>query len=61
MNLNRILTNLEKLGSDEKMRTRVAEQCRIMLDQIEQVPKSTKWKMRAKVGEKKRWYELPED
>ena len=61
MNLNRILTNLEKLGSDEKMRARVAEQCRIMLDQIEKVPKSTKWKMRAKVGEKKRWYQLPED
>lgn len=28
---------------------------------IEEAPKSMKWKMRAKVGEKKRWYELPED
>jgi hypothetical protein len=61
MNLNRIITHLDKLSSDDKMRTRVGQQCKIMLDQIEQVPKSTKWKMRAKVGEKKRWYELPQD
>ena len=61
MNLNRILTHLDKLSSDDKMRTRVGQQCKIMLDQIEQVPKSTKWKMRARVGEKRRWYELPQD
>ena len=61
MNLNRILTHLDKLGSDAKMRTRVAEQCKAMLDTIEQLPKSTKWKMRARVGEKKRWYELPQE
>jgi hypothetical protein len=60
MNLNRILAHLDKLGSDEKMRTRVADQCKALLDQIEQVPKGTKWKMRARVGEKKRWYELPQ-
>jgi hypothetical protein len=28
---------------------------------IEEEPKSMKWKMRARVGEKKRWYDLPED
>ncbi len=28
---------------------------------IEQAPKSMKWKMRARVGEKVRWYDLPED
>jgi hypothetical protein len=28
---------------------------------IEDEPKSMKWKMRARVGEKKRWYDLPED
>lgn len=60
MNLNRILAHLDKLGSDEKMRTRVADQCKVLLNQIEQVPKGAKWKMRARVGEKKRWYELPE-
>ena len=28
---------------------------------IEDEPKSRKWKMRARIGEKKRWYQLPED
>jgi hypothetical protein len=28
---------------------------------IEDEPKSRKWKIRARIGEKKRWYELPED
>ena len=60
MNLNRILTNLGKLSSDEEMQSTVQQQCRIMLERIENAPKTTKWRMRAKVGEKKRWYELPE-
>lgn len=28
---------------------------------IDAQPKSTRWRMRARVGEKKRWYETPED
>lgn len=28
---------------------------------IEEAPKSMKWRMRARVGEKVRWYDLPED
>lgn len=28
--------------------------------QIEDAPKSTGWKLRAKIGDKKKWYELPE-
>jgi len=31
-----------------------------LLHAIETVPKSFKWKLRDKVGEKKRWYDLPE-
>ncbi len=31
-----------------------------LLEAIQHAPKSLKWKMRAVVGEKKRWYELPE-
>ena len=32
-----------------------------VLDRIEQAPKSRGWKLRAKIGERKRWYELPEE
>jgi hypothetical protein len=28
---------------------------------MERAPKSAKWKMRSKVGERKIWYDLPED
>jgi hypothetical protein len=31
-----------------------------LLKSIEETPKSFKWKLRDKVGEKKRWYDLPE-
>jgi hypothetical protein len=61
ININRILTYLDKLGENEEMQQRVKKQCDALLSQIEAVPKSMKWKMRAKVGEKKRWYRLPED
>jgi len=29
-------------------------------NRIENAPKSMRWKIRARVGEKARWYELPE-
>ena len=61
MNLNRVLTNLDKLSQDNAMRSHVTKQCNALLTQIEEIPKTTKWKLRARVGEKKRWYELPED
>ena len=32
-----------------------------LLGRIEEEPKSRGWKLRAKVGERKRWYELPEE
>jgi hypothetical protein len=32
-----------------------------LLERIEEEPKSRGWKLRAKIGERKRWYELPEE
>jgi hypothetical protein len=34
---------------------------RTLLGAIEQAPKSRRWKIRARVGERARWYELPEE
>jgi len=59
--------NLSKLGTSingyglapsevETVRTRIGK----LVDMIEKEPKSFAWKMRARVGEKKTWYELPE-
>jgi hypothetical protein len=32
-----------------------------LLAHLDEAPKSRRWKLRAKVGERKRWYETPED
>jgi hypothetical protein len=61
ININRILTYLDKLSENDGMREHVRSQCNSLLAQIVAAPKSMKWKMRAKVGEKKRWYQLPEE
>ena len=34
---------------------------RELQERIEQDPKSLAWKMRSKIGERKRWYDLPEE
>jgi hypothetical protein len=36
-------------------------QAKQLLEIAEAVPKSLKWKTRARVGERVRWYELPEE
>jgi hypothetical protein len=40
---------------------RIADRIAGLLSEIEAQPKSRGWRLRAKVGERKRWYELPEE
>jgi hypothetical protein len=51
----------EHLGRYEVDREIVATRVTALLDRIEGTPKSRSWKLRAKIGERKRWYELPEE
>jgi len=39
----------------------VPSQVRLLLDEIAAAPKSLGWKARARVGERVRWYETPEE
>jgi hypothetical protein len=39
----------------------VAERLRRLREELDRVPKTRRWKLRARVGERKRWYELPEE
>ena len=39
----------------------VERRMRRLLEEIERHPKTTRWKLRAKIGERIRWYELPEE
>jgi hypothetical protein len=47
------------LSSDAK--AEAAERLGDILDRIEREPRSRRWRLRAKIGERKRWYELPEE
>lgn len=40
---------------------RVAERLRRLRAELDSVPKTRRWKLRARVGERKRWYEIPEE
>ncbi|MFL5864822.1 MAG: hypothetical protein ACJ780_29350 [Solirubrobacteraceae bacterium] len=42
-------------------RQRISDRLGAVLERIEAEPKSRGWKLRAKIGERKRWYELPEE
>jgi hypothetical protein len=39
----------------------VAERLAALLSELADVPKTRRWKLRARVGEKKRWYTIPEE
>ena len=36
-------------------------QLQTLSEAAESAPKSRRWKMRARIGERKRWYEVPEE
>jgi hypothetical protein len=40
---------------------RVGGRLDTLLERIEQAPKSRGWKLRSRIGERKRWYDLPEE
>ncbi|MGH2856512.1 MAG: hypothetical protein ACRDMJ_03400 [Solirubrobacteraceae bacterium] len=60
-NLGRCGERVDDYELPEAHRGRIRERLKLLLDRIESEPKSRGWKMRAKIGERKRWYELPEE
>lgn len=59
-NLEKIIQILPELSLSRQEENLASERLSRLVSVIESSPKSFAWKMRAKVGEKKRWYELPE-
>ena len=51
----------DHLGSYEVDRDLVWTRLDSLLERVEEAPKSRSWKLRAKIGDRKRWYELPEE
>lgn len=61
INLDRVREYLGSLSLDVGSRTRALSNLDNLRMSIESTPKSLRWKLRAAIGERVRWYELPED
>ena len=60
LTLGKVLTFLPKYELEPEAKQMLESRINKLIHAIEKVPKSFKWKLRDKVGEKKRWYDLPE-
>jgi hypothetical protein len=60
-NLSTVGDRLERYELPEEGKQRIAGRIRELQERIEQEPKSLAWKIRAKIGDRKRWYDLPEE
>jgi hypothetical protein len=60
-NLERCRDHLSDYALPEDASRRVRDRLTTLLERIEAEPKSRGWRLRAKIGERKRWYELPEE
>jgi hypothetical protein len=59
-NLAKVPDFVNRIGLADEPRKRALERAESLTKAIANAPKSMGWKMRATVGERKRWYELPE-
>ena len=60
INITNILNALPKYDLGAESAGIVQKRLEDIRNRIENAPKSVRWKVRAKVGEKVRWYELPD-
>src|SRR5918995_6352709 len=60
-NLEALEGHIDRYDLPEESKGRIAERVGGLQERIEEEPKSFGWRMRAKSGDRKRWYELPEE
>lgn len=60
-NLEALEGHIDRYDLPEESKGRIRERVEKLLGRIEEEPKSLGWRMRAKIGDRKRWYELPEE
>jgi hypothetical protein len=58
-NLNTVRSHVDRYAIET--REHVDKRIAALQERIEAEPKSRAWRLRAKVGERKRWYEIPEE
>lgn len=60
INITNVLNALPKYSLESESADIVQKRLEDIQNRIENAPKSVRWRLRAKVGEKVQWYELPE-
>jgi hypothetical protein len=60
-NLDSLGNHLERYDLPAESKRRIEARIGELQERIEREPKSFGWKMRSKIGERKRWYDLPEE
>jgi hypothetical protein len=60
-NLEALEGHIDRYDLPYDSKRRIADRVEKLLKRIEEEPKSFGWRMRAKIGDRKRWYELPEE
>jgi hypothetical protein len=60
-NLERCTLDVSQYALAHDEQARVVDRLKALLARIEEEPKSRAWKLRDKIGERKRWYDLPEE
>jgi hypothetical protein len=61
LNLDRLLAGLERSALGQDDRTFVSSAIGAIARAMTEVPKTRAWKVRARIGERKRWYDNPEE
>ena len=61
LNVERVSDRVGSLPLDAAARDRVIARANALWERVEQEPKSRKWRLRDRVGDRKRWYELPDE
>jgi hypothetical protein len=61
MNAGRLAEALDDLDVSEQARLRLRARVELLSTTLEAAPKTRRWKLRARIGDRVRWYEDPED
>lgn len=61
LNLQRLLEQVGSIGLSDHAQERITQRIRGLQQALEGAQKSRAWRLRARIGERKRWYEEPEE
>jgi hypothetical protein len=61
LNVERVHEQVGSISLDDDARELVLRRTTVLWERIEREPKSRKWRVRDRVGDRKRWYELPDE